>query len=341
MDESKPRVGVIGIEHLHLFEMVAGLVDVGAVLVSHAATSGPLTDLYEGWRSDSERRTVGEVVDDATLDLIVIAAMPSDRGRIAVESLVGGHDVLVAKPAVTSFVDLEAIDRAVVSTGRRWWVFFSERLANRAISECVRRVRAGEIGELVAITGLAPHTLGASSRPEWFFDPARSGGILVDLAAHQADQLLALAGRGDTTVTSAFVANAATPTHPGFQDVGRMSLRHLNAAGRVVVSDHHVDYLSPAGLGTWGDVRLMVTGTTGTVEVRSNIDPAGPPGGEHLIIVDDEAPRRVDVSGVELDWATRLCADMADRTDTFMTHEHTSGACAITLEAQRLGEDRA
>ena len=341
VDRGRLRVGVIGIEHLHLFEMVGGLVEVGAETVCHAATDGPLTDLYESWRVESERRDADALLADPSLDLIVTAAVPSDRGTITLDALRAGHHVLTAKPGVTSLADLDAIDVAVPASGRRWWVFFSERLANRAISEAVRRVRAGEIGELVAVTGLAPHTLALDTRPDWFVDPARSGGILVDLAAHQADQLLALAGPGTTEVLAATVANVATPEHPAMQDLGRMSLRHTTIDGRVVLSDHHVDYLSPSGLRTWGDVRLMVTGTAGTIEVRSNIDPAGEPGAEHLIVVDDGPPRRVDTSGVALDWAERLRADIEDGTDTFLGHRHTIAACDITLSAQRLAEESA
>ncbi len=338
MDPKPLRLGVIGVEHLHVFEMIDGLVQGGAATVCHAADGGPLTDLFEAWRTDSARVTATAVLDDRSLDLIVIGSIPADRGRIAIEALSAGHHVLTAKPGVTTLADLEAVAAAVASSGRRWWVFFSERLANRGVSEAVRRVHAGHIGQLVAITGLAPHTLGAGTRPDWFFDPSRSGGILVDLAAHQADQLLALAGPGRTDVLAASVANVAAPDRLGMQDVGRMSLRHTTSSGRVVLSDHHVDYLSPSGLDTWGDVRLMITGTEGTIEVRSNVDPAGQPGSDHVIVVDAEAPRRLDVSAVALDWAERLCSDIGAGTDTFMAHDHAVAACSITLRAQRLAE---
>jgi predicted dehydrogenase len=318
--------------------MVDGLVRAGAETVCHAADGGTFTDLYAGYRADSEPRDVDGVLGDDSLDLVVLAGVPADRADVATSALRAGHHVLAAKPAVTAHDQLDAVAAAAASTGRRWWVFFSERLGNRAVVECVRRVRAGEIGDVVAIAGSAPHTLAPDGRPDWFFDPARGGGVLVDLAAHQADQLLALAGPGTTEVRSATVANLATPDHPSLQDVGRMSLRHTTAAGRTVLSDHHVDWLSPSGLGTWGDVRLVVTGTSGTMEVRANIDPAGEPGGEHLIVVDGEAPRRIDVAEVALDWAERLTADARDGTDTFVGHDHTVAACRIVLDAQRAAE---
>jgi predicted dehydrogenase len=328
----------VGAEHLHLFEMVDGLVRAGAETVCHATDDGPLADLYAGYRPESQRRDVDAVVGDDSLDLVVLAGVPAERAGAAVEALRAGRHVLAAKPAVTTEAQLVAVDAAVAASGRRWWVFFSERLVNRAVAECVRRVRAGEIGEVVAVSGSAPHTLAAEGRPEWFFDPTRGGGVLVDLAAHQADQLVALCGPGRTEVAAATVANVATPEHPAFRDLGRMSLRHSTDGGRVVVSDHHVDWLSPSGLGTWGDVRLVVHGTAGTMEVRANIDPAGEPGAEHLIAVDDGPPRRVDTSGVALDWAERLVADVAEGTDTLVPHDHTVAACRITLAAQAMAE---
>jgi predicted dehydrogenase len=331
------RVGVIGIEHLHLFEMIDGLVRVGAETVCHAA-DGPLADMYAGWRTDSESRPRDDVLADDSLDLIVTAAVPAERADIAVAALQAGRHVLAAKPAMTTIEDLDRIDRAARETGVRWWVFFSERLSNRAVNEAVRRVHAGDIGELVAITGMAPHTLAADGRPDWFFDPDRSGGILVDVAAHQADQLLAFAGPGSTEVLAAAVDNLATPGHPAFCDVGRMSLRHTTTDNRVVLSDHHVDWLSPAGLGTWGDVRLFITGTTGSIEVRSNIDVVGHPGAEHLILVDGASARRIDCSGVVIDWAERLRADVELGTDSFMTHDHVVAACNIVLDAQRVAD---
>ena len=339
MDRPALRLGVVGAEHLHLFEMVDGLVRAGAETVCHAADGGTFTDLYAGFRTDSEPRDVDGVLGDDSLDLVVLAGVPADRADVAVAALQAGRHVLAAKPAVTTHDQLAQVAAAAEASGRRWWVFFSERLCNRAVVECVRRVQAGEIGDVVAISGAAPHTLGVDGRPEWFFDPVRGGGVLVDLAAHQADQLLALVGPGRTEVRSATVANLATPDHPRLQDVGRMSLRHPTNAGRTVLSDHHVDWLSPSGLGTWGDVRLVVTGTAGTIEVRANIDPAGQPGAEHLIVVDGDAPRRIDVAEVTLDWAERLVADVRGGTDTFIGHEHTVAACTIVLDAQRVAEE--
>lgn len=337
--ESHPlRLGVVGLEHLHVLEMVNGLVDVGADTVCHTGGDA-YSDLYAGWRVGSEVRPFDDIVADDSLDLIVLAGIPDERASHAVAALEAGHHVLAAKPAVTTRAQLERVDAAARAAQRRWWVFFSERWCNRAISRAVELVHAGALGELVAISGSAPHRLNAAERPEWFRDPGRGGSVLVDLAAHQADQLLALAGPGTVEVlTASTLATSASPW-PGFADVGRMSLRHRNHDGRVVLSDHHVDWLTPDGLATWGDVRLAITGTAGAIEVRSNIDIAGAPGAEHLLLVDGTDTRRVDCSDAAIDWASRLLADARAGTDTLCPHDHTVEACAITLRAQALAEE--
>jgi predicted dehydrogenase len=194
---------------------------------------------------------------------------------------------------------------------------------------------AGSVGRVVAVSGAGPHALHAEARPEWFWDPARSGGILVDLASHQVDQFLAICGdpaagpRLGVSVAASRVGNVACPDHRSMQDIGSLTLVADGAVG-----EHRVDLLSPAGLPTWGDVRLTVVGTEGILEVRANIDVAGEPGGEHLIVTDGDRVRRVDVAADPLPWAEHLLADLGDDGDRLCTQAHVLAACDLALEAQ-------
>ena len=323
---------VIGIEHLHVFELVNGLLEAGAHDVAYAADDGPLLDLYASWRTDAQRRDAEQILADPTVDLVVLAGVPADRGAVAVDALRAGKAILSDKPGVTSHDQLDAIIASIDQTRSRWWVLFSERLINRAVTEAVRRAHLGEIGRIVDVVGLGPHSLMADARPDWFWDPDRAGGILVDIGSHQVDQFCAVVDPDvvhHITVTSASVGNVACSEHPRMQDVGRMDLQGAGATG-----SHRVDYLTAPGLGTWGDSRLMITGTQGSLEVRANVDPAGADGGEHLIQVDRTGTHRIDCSGVVLDWADRLLADLADGTDTFLSTAHVERVCRLTLDAQ-------
>jgi hypothetical protein len=101
-----------------------------------------------------------------------------------------------------------------------------------------------------------------------------------------------------------------------------------------VVGDHRLDYLTAKGLGTWGDCRLTIVGTEGTIEARANVDVAGAEGAEHLIVVDADGTRRVDVSGVVVDWGEQLLADLADDGERLMTQQHAIDVTDVCLRAQ-------
>jgi len=54
------RFGVVGIDHLHLFELVQGLVDAGAEPVAHAP-DGSLVKHYARWQTTSAERSADVV----------------------------------------------------------------------------------------------------------------------------------------------------------------------------------------------------------------------------------------------------------------------------------------
>ena len=287
------RFAVIGADHLHLFQMVDRLVAAGAIAVAHAPDGG-LVGRYAGWRKESQERNADDILADESIALIVLAGVPSERAAVAVAALSAGKQVLSDKPGVTTPAQLEAL-RSVLDgrPGRPWTVLFSERFENRAIGEAAAMARAGAIGTVVHVIGAGPHLLSAKHRPSWFWDDSATGGILVDIGSHQADQFLAVAVGADgpsatAEVRLATVGNVACPEHPAMQDIGTMTL-----VANGIVGDHRLDYLTADGLGTWGDVRLTIVGTEGVIEARANVDVAGSPGGEHLIVVDAEGTRRV------------------------------------------------
>jgi predicted dehydrogenase len=210
-------------------------------------------------------------------------------------------------------------------------VLFTERFENRAINEAVRLARSGAVGPIVHVIGAGPHTMWAKRRPAWFWDPEATGGILVDIGSHQVDQFMSITGAtsADVSVVTSMVGNVASPDHPAMQDIGSMTL-----AARSVVGDHRLDYLTAKGLGTWGDCRLTIVGTEGTIEARANVDVAGLDGAEHLIVVDGDGTRRVDISGVVVDWGEQLLADLADHGERVMTQQHAIDVTDVCLRAQ-------
>ena len=162
-------------------------------------------------------------------------------------------------------------------------------------------VKAGAIGRVIQTIGLGPHRTSPATRPEWFWDAKYYGGILVDIAAHQAWHFLTFTGSTRAEVVAAQVANLRHPDHPGFEDFGDVVWRGDAGTGYV-----RVDWFTPDGLPTWGDGRVTILGTDGYIEVRTNVDVAGRKGGEHLFLVDRKETRYVDCSDQKLPYGERL-----------------------------------
>ena len=91
------------------------------------------------------------------------------------------------------------------------------------------------------------------------------------------------------SVVAATVANRANPEKPELQDFGELLMRAGEVTGYA-----RVDWFTPDGLPVWGDGRLMILGTEGTLELRKYIDIGGKPGGDHLFLVDRKGIHRID-----------------------------------------------
>jgi predicted dehydrogenase len=180
------------------------------------------------------------------------------------------------------------------------------------------------------VLGLGPHRRG-DDRPPWFTDPSRAGGTIADLASHQVHHATRLLGTTDLRV----VAARATPRPDGTSPdlLGEVLLE--GGAGSAYL---RVDWLTPDGLPTWGDVRLMITGDEGTIEVRSTIDPGGDEGGDHLIVADADGVERLGCADDPLTWADRLLADVVDGTESVVTTAHGLAVTRLCLAAQELAD---
>ncbi|MDO1583019.1 Gfo/Idh/MocA family protein [Rhizobium oryzicola] len=330
------RIGVIGIDHNHIYGMVNGLLSEGAELVAWATGEDtPLAacrifrESYPGTPMVED----GVILDDRSIDLILCAAINDERAAIAIAAMRHGKDVLVDKPGCTTLAQLADIRSVVSETGRRWAVCFSERLLVESVTVADRLIAEGRIGRVVQTIGLGPHRHNPTLRAYWFWDRNRCGGILTDICAHQFDQFLHFTGSTQARVVSAHVANVANSDRPHFQDFGEVLLEGNGGRGYA-----RVDWLTPAGLPTWGDGRMTILGTDGYIELRKYIDIGGSPGKDHVIVVDGKGVERVNAEGAGLPFFAKLIADVRDRTQSAMAQAHAFLATQLALESQVLAE---
>ena len=324
------RFGVIGLNHEHIYGMVRTLTGAGAELVAfyapEEALAAPFAARFPGVRRVATREAI---LEDPTIHLIASAAIPDERGPLGVRAMRHGKDYLSDKPGFTSLDQLAEARRVQAETGRIYSVFYGERFENAATVRAGELVVAGAIGRPLQTIGLGPHRLRPATRPEWFFDRARYGGIINDIAAHQMDQFLHFTGSRSAEIVAAQVGNLAHPQWPEFEDFGDVLLRGDGGTGYV-----RVDWFTPDGLDTWGDTRLTVLGTEGFIEVRKNCDIAGRPGPNHLFLVDGKGTQYLDCTAVELPFGPRFVADILARTETAMGQAHSFLASELALRAQ-------
>lgn len=320
----------IGLSHDHIYAQTDIMQEAGCRLVAFHAVEDDLAARY-GQRYPQARRVADEraILDDPAIRLVIGAGIPCERAPMAVRAMRHGKDVMLDKPGATNLDQLAQLRRVQAETGRILSICFSEHVLQRATVEAGRLVEAGAIGRVIQTQGLGPHRLGNHPRPAWFFDKARYGGILCDIGAHQAEQFLYFTGASAAEVAFSQVGNFAHPETPGLEDFGEMVLRSATATGYV-----RLDWLTPDGLGVWGDGRYVVLGTEGYIELRKYIDIAGRPGGDHLFLVDRRGIRYVDCKLAPLTYGAQLRDDVLARTETAMPQARTFLATQLALEAE-------
>ncbi len=333
---SKPLTfGAIGIDHRHIFGMAQNMMDVGATFKSWWTEGAPepLAGFEKRFPNVSRVAEVADILDDADVDLVLISCVPADRAGHAIAAMHAGKDVMTDKPGCTTLAQLEAIKTAQRDTGRIWTVDFSERFEVASMTRAAELVAQGAIGTVIQTTGLGPHRLNAATRPDWFFERDRYGGILCDIASHQIDQFLFLTGQTDAEIRRAYVANYANRDHPSLQDFGEIVLQAGEAHGYI-----RVDWYTPDALPTWGDGRLTILGTEGYIELRKYVDVAGSDGIDHLYLVNGSRCEKVDCSDAGLPYFARLAEDIVNRTETAVAQAHTLKTMELAIKAQMLAE---
>lgn len=324
------------LDHGHIYGQCNGLVEAGAelrwVYDPDPAKVAAFVAQYPGVKA---ARSLDEVLDDDEVRLVASAAIPAERGSLGCRILRAGKDYFTDKAPFTTLEQLEVARKTVGETRRKFAVYYSERLHVECAVHAGSLVKAGAIGKVVQTLGTGPHRLSASSRPAWFFERQKYGGILCDIGSHQCEQFLFFTGATDAEILSANVNNVANPDYPELEDFGECSLRGNNGTSGYL----RVDWLTPAGLSTWGDGRLIILGTEGYIELRKYTDITTSHGGNQLLLVDGTGEHRISCHGqVGYPFFGELILDCLQGTETAMTQEHTFKAAELSLRAQVAAE---
>jgi predicted dehydrogenase len=220
----------------------------------------------------------------------------------------------------------------VRETGLKYAVYYSERLHVESAVFAGQLIKEGAIGRVIQVMGTGPHRLNAPSRPAWFFQKEKYGGILCDIGSHQVEQYLYFADVKDATVVRSQIANYNHPDYPELEDFGDAMIVGDNGA----TNYFRVDWFTPDGLSTWGDGRTIILGTEGYIELRKYVDIARDPEGDHVYLVNKDGEKHFSVKGkVGYPFFGELILDCINRTENAMTQEHVFKAAELCLKAEK------
>jgi len=324
----------VRLDHGHIYGMCNGLLEAGATLKWVYDPDPKKTDAFrEKFPQAKAARSFDEVLADSEVRLVAAAAVTSERGPLGCQVMDAGKDYFSDKAPFTTMAQLDQARAVVARTGRKYMVYYSERLHNESGMFATDLVQKGAVGRVIQVICLAPHRLNKASRPDWFFQREKFGGILCDIGSHQFEQFLAYTGSVDATVSHAAIGNFANLDHPEFEDFGEACLVGNTGALNYV----RVDWFTPDGMSAWGDGRTFILGTKGTIELRKYVDIARDPAGDHLYIADEKGEQHLSVAGkVGYRFFGQFILDCLNRTENAMTQDHAFKAAELCLRAQAM-----
>jgi predicted dehydrogenase len=275
-----------------------------------------------------------EILEDPSIQLVLSSGIPDERAPLGIRVMQHGKDYLTDKPGAISLAQLAEVKKVQKETKRIYSIMYSERLENKATVKASELVKLGAIGNVIQTVNLAPHRINNGTRPDWFYDKKRFGGILTDIGSHQFDQFLHFTGSTEAEILLSQTGNVHHPQRPNFEDFGDVMLKGNGGSGYI-----RVDWFTPDALDTWGDGRLTILGTEGYIEVRKNTDVAsGNKGGNHLYMVNQKEMQHIDCNNVNLPFGGLFVDDVLNRTETAMTQKHCFLATEMAVTAQKLAK---
>lgn len=330
-------IAAAALDHGHIYGMCNGLIEAGATLKwVFDPDPAKVAKFVEQYPQVKVADSLETILTDASVQLVAGAAVPSERSPLGLKVMDAGKDYFTDKAPLTTLAQLELAKRKVLETGRKYAVYYSERLHVESAVFAGQLVEQGAIGRVMQTLGVGPHREG-EGRPEWFYDKALFGGILCDIGSHQIEQFLFYTGNRNARVVASQVRNVNHPQYPLFEDFGDAMLAGDNGA----TGYFRCDWFTPDGLSSWGDGRLTLLGTEGYIEIRKYVDITRQEQ-DVVYLVNKEGEFRYPVAGkVGFPYFGQLILDCLNRTENAMTQEHTFKAAELCVKAQMLANAQA
>ena len=336
--EKPYKFAAVGLAHGHVNNMCTGMLEAGATL---AYVYDDNKALIEGFLKRFPGTPVAESYEQIfampDIELIVSADIPSHRADVTVKAMKAGKDAFIDKAPLLTLEELAEVKKVSKETGKKLFVSYSEFMHNEAAIFAKQLIDRGVIGKVCHVDIFAPHRLNPPSRPEWFWSREDTGGVLIDIGSHQFLQFLAYSGCNNATVNSSRIGNYFNQDHPGLDDFGDATLTAENGITGYV----RIDWLSPKGINTWGDGRVIILGSDGYIELRKNCDIGKDKVTDTVYVCTEDGVFTESVKGkVGYPFFSALINDSRNGTSTAMPEEQTYNAIELAIKAQMAASEK-
>ncbi|MHB9023290.1 MAG: Gfo/Idh/MocA family protein [Armatimonadota bacterium] len=134
------------------------------------------------------------VLDDPAVDIVDICIPTALHCEFTLRAARAGKHVLCEKPMAVTLDEADAMIAACREAGVQLMIAHVLRFWPGYVA-AVDAIKAGRIGAVRSIgCRRLSHAIPRGTSPSWFFDPARGGGAVRDLAVHDYDVINWLAG---------------------------------------------------------------------------------------------------------------------------------------------------
>lgn len=337
VNEGEFIFAAIGLDHGHIGGMCNGLIEAGATLkYIYDPDEIKVNQYLSQFPMAKAAKSEEEIFNDPEIKLVASAPMASARCPLGLRAMEAGKDYFTDKAPLTTLEQLADAKAMVAKTGKKYAVYYSERLHVESAVFAGQLIEENAIGKVVQTLGLGPHRARVENRPDWFFNREQYGGILCDIGSHQIEQFLYYTGAKSAEIMAAQIENYNHSKYPGLDDFGDCTLKADNGATGYL----RVDWFTPDGLSTWGDGRTFILGTDGYIELRKYVDITKSASGGHVYLVNQKGEQYFNVDGkVGHPYFGQLILDCLNNTENAMTQEHAFLAAELSVKAQMIAEE--
>ena len=214
------------------------------------------------------------LLNDPSLDAVVIATPPAPRFALAQAALEAGKHLMLEKPVGLHSDEVAALERLALQRGLTVAVDFEYR-AVPLFQQLAQLLQQGVLGDpwLVKLDWLMASRADASRPWSWYSKAADGGGVLGALGTHAFDMLHWLIGpsRSLNAQLSTAIAHRPDPASGQLrsvdaEDVALIQLQLEGAAGQLVPAQMNLASVTRAGRGFW----LELYGSEATLVLGSD-----------------------------------------------------------------------